>query len=104
MSARNICIDAVTAEMRAAGITYEITHGGKHMQVQWSTNGKRRLYVVPRTPSDWRAAQNARAGIRRLLRKEGLLVRAAPRKQEDDNDEERRVISERRSNNSALSL
>jgi hypothetical protein len=64
MTARNVCIDVVTAELRAVGITYEIAHGGKHPQVHFSINGMRRFYVVPRTPSDWRAAQNARAGVR----------------------------------------
>jgi hypothetical protein len=75
MTARNVCIDAVTAELRAVGVTYEIAHGGKHPQVHFSINGMRRFYVVPRTPSDWRAAQNARAGVRRLLRKDQLLAR-----------------------------
>jgi hypothetical protein len=74
MTARNTCIDAVIVELRAVGIDFEIVRGGKHVQVHWSSNGARRFYVVPATSSDWRAVQNARAGIRRILRKEGLLA------------------------------
>jgi hypothetical protein len=74
MTARNVCIDIVTAELDTAGIAYVIICGGKHPQIHWSVNGVRRFYVVPRTPGDWRAAQNARAGVRRLLRRDQLLA------------------------------
>jgi hypothetical protein len=75
---RNACIDVVIAELRAVGIyDYEIAHGGKHPQVHWSINGARRFYIAAATPSDRRAAQNARTGIWRLLREDGLLVQEA---------------------------
>jgi hypothetical protein len=82
MTARNICIDAVTAELCAVGIDYAIVRGGKHVQVHWSSNGARRFYVVPATSSDWRAVQNARAGIRRILRHD--RARAASRAQQEE--------------------
>jgi len=65
----------VIAELRAVGICdYEIAHSSKHPQVQWSINDARRFYVVAATLSDRRAAQNARTGIRRLLREDTGLA------------------------------
>ena len=29
---------------------------------------------MPATPSDWRSVRNTRAGVRRMLREDGLLV------------------------------
>jgi hypothetical protein len=71
---RNICIEVATAELRACGLAYKIARGGKHPRVLWSSNGVQRFFVVSASASDWRAAKNARAGIRRLLREEGLLA------------------------------
>ena len=73
---RNPCLEAALKELDAAGIRdVEQVHGGKHLQLRWQTNGRGlRVYNMPRTPSDWRAVHNTRAGIRRLLRADGLLI------------------------------
>lgn len=63
-----MCLDAVTTELRAAGVDYQVEHGGKHPQVRFALNGRSMMCTVPFSASDWRAHRNARAGVRRLLR------------------------------------
>ena len=78
---KNDCLAAALRELEAAGIrAVERANGGKHLQLRWRVNGgPQRLYVMPLTPGDHRAAANARAGIRRLLREDGVLVDPAKR-------------------------
>ena len=74
---RNPCLEAALKELDAVGIRdVERVCGGKHLQLRWQrVNGTGlRTYVIPATPSDHRAVHNTRAGIRRLLREDGLLV------------------------------
>jgi hypothetical protein len=55
--------------LTAAGAQPRISDGGRHIKVYWSDrHGHRRVMIVPRSPSDWRARANARAVLRRLLR------------------------------------
>ncbi len=61
-------MEAVTRELRQAGVTYQIEHGGKHLKIRYTLNGRSGMYVVAVSTSDWRAHKRARAGIRRLLR------------------------------------
>jgi hypothetical protein len=78
---KNSCLQAALDELDAAGIRdIARAHGGKHLQLRWRVNGHgvERMYAVPATPSDHRAAANTRADIRRMLREDGLLV-TAPR-------------------------
>jgi hypothetical protein len=76
---RNPCIDAVIAELRAAGIyDYEVARNHKHPQIHWGVNGSRRYLAVSATPSDSYAATKARADVRRLLKADGLLPREMP--------------------------
>jgi hypothetical protein len=71
---RNECLDAALEELRLAGVNKRlVVRGGKHIQVQWQCNGAIRFYVLPVTSSDVRAVANTRAGVRRLLRADGLL-------------------------------
>lgn len=65
--------------MAKAGIHHpEIAHGGKHLQLRWTTpRGERRVFAVPDTPSDWRSAENTRHDLRRILRDDGMLETAA---------------------------
>lgn len=51
---KNEHLDAVTAELRAAGVVYEVAHGGKHLHINWTHDGHPRTFVVPNTPSDRR--------------------------------------------------
>lgn len=70
--AKQTCIDAVTAELDAAGIAYT-TERGAHIKVRFSCNGQNRTYVCPNTHSDHRSILNCRTGIRRILRELGVL-------------------------------
>ena len=80
-ASRNDCIDAALAELEAYGIReVERAVGGKHLQLRWRVNGgPMRMYVLPLTPGDHRAALNTRAGVRRLLREDGVLTEPAKR-------------------------
>ena len=62
---RNECLAAALPELDAVGIrAVEQVRGGKHLQLRWQVNGcGLRIYNIPVTPSDWRAAHNTRAGI-----------------------------------------
>jgi hypothetical protein len=73
---RNDCLEAALRELAAAGIRdVEQAHGGKHIQLRWSVNGHGlRVYSLPATPSDIRSSHNTRAGIRRILRADGMLA------------------------------
>jgi len=43
MNKRDICIEAVTQELRAAGLDYQIAHGEKHPRVTFTLNGQQRF-------------------------------------------------------------
>lgn len=58
----------VAQQVQAQGWT--VIRGRKHLKLQ-SPSGKRRM-TVARTPSDWRAAKNLRAFLRRI----GILERS----------------------------
>jgi hypothetical protein len=72
---RNPCLDAAIAELEAVGIrSYQLAHGGKHLQLRWSVNGHPlRMLTIAGTPGDWRAANNTRRDIRALLRLDGII-------------------------------
>lgn len=69
----NDCLDAALSELRAVGIDPAIEHGGKHIRIVWDHDGQQRLFIVPKTASDWRAALNSRSDIRRMLKSDGLI-------------------------------
>jgi hypothetical protein len=54
----------------AAGVEPIIWYGGKHIRVLDSPRGKRRNVTELFSASEWRAVQNARADVRRLLRRD----------------------------------
>ena len=76
MRRKNPCLETALRELREAGISdVQQSFGGKHVQLRWQTNGHGlRIYNMPATPSDWRSVRNTRAGVRRMLREDGLLV------------------------------
>jgi hypothetical protein len=73
---KNACLAAALHELELAGIrNIEQAHGGKHLQLRWSVNGHgQRTYTMPLTPGDTvHGPRNTRAGIRRMLREDGVI-------------------------------
>jgi hypothetical protein len=71
---RNPALRAALTELFDADIRVTRAENGRHIQLRWSApDGRIRMYVLPRTPSDHRTPDNVRAGIRRLLREDNLL-------------------------------
>jgi hypothetical protein len=68
MSRKNECLTAITGVLDAAEIVYVVRHGGKHLHVLFTVNGRNRKCVCPASPSDVRARQNAKAGPRRMIK------------------------------------
>lgn len=77
----NPCLEAVLTELERAGVgDYQVLHRGRrHLQVRWSANSTTwavdRVVTVSRTPSTPRAAWAARGDVRRLLRRDGMILR-----------------------------
>ena len=71
---RNDILKNALSELKSHGIEPIIVHGGKHIKVTWSYQGKNRTLVVPYTPSDYRAIRNNRSALRRILRQDGIAV------------------------------
>src|SRR5215469_14318558 len=76
---RNPELDAITVELTNNGVRYSIEEDGKHLKIRWWHKGRPRIIGCARTASDWRAAANNRALVRRLLREDGYDVDAAPK-------------------------
>jgi hypothetical protein len=57
------------SQLRAAGIKpTEVRHtGGGHHEIYFNLNGKGRFIVCAHSPSDWRAEQNNRSVVRRII-------------------------------------
>lgn len=70
---RNECLEAVTTELEAVGIPYQVDTTSKHVHVRYGKN-REHLHVVAKTASDWRAHRNERATIRRDLRDLGYII------------------------------
>lgn len=70
---KNKNIDAVTDELRHAGIDFQI-EVNKHVKIKFQLNGRNEMYVTPASPSDWRGHRRARADIRRLLKRQSALA------------------------------
>src|SRR5262249_31950540 len=75
------CLTPALDELVKVGIRHlEIANGGKHLQIRWTTaSGQRHTYTLSRSPSDWRAAENARHGARRTPNTDGRPETPAPR-------------------------
>ena len=70
---RNECLEAVTTELDAAGVPYQVDTTSKHVHIRFGKS-REHLHVVAKTASDWRAHKNERALIRRELRDLGYLT------------------------------
>ncbi len=66
----NPCLVAIVDELRARNVPYRVEQGGKHLRVRFG-QGFERFRIVSRSPSDWRAARNERAAVRRALNEMG---------------------------------
>jgi hypothetical protein len=64
---RNDALDATIAAFRAAGLEPEIERTRRHIKVRCLGL----CIIVGSSPSDWRAAKQARAFTRRALRRRG---------------------------------
>lgn len=61
-------LEAVTDELTAAGIDYDITNGKRHIQVRFTANGRANLVICGGNAGDPRAVPNARSRVRRMIR------------------------------------
>jgi predicted Ser/Thr protein kinase len=52
----------------SAGIQHTRLHRGKHEAVEFLIEDERQTFIIPGSPSDWRAPRNARSQLRRMLR------------------------------------
>jgi hypothetical protein len=49
------------------GVRAEVREGGKHKRMVFHRNGESRFLTIPRTPSDWRAGDNALRDFRKTM-------------------------------------
>ena len=63
---KNPPLEAVLAELAIIGIKPSIDQG-KHLKLRWAYAGRSHTTVVPFSASDWRAARNAKAFVRRQI-------------------------------------
>ena len=69
MSRKRTPLDAALDELAEHGIPCRV-EGGTHWKIVFEHRGRKRTVVVARSASDWRAAENARAHVRRKLRED----------------------------------
>lgn len=69
---KNAELAAAMFELHMVGVKPQVERGSKHVKIRWEANGKQRTYVCGSTASDYRAALNVRADVRRLIRQDGL--------------------------------
>lgn len=69
---KNDCLDAVREELDSASVPHRVDMNARHVHIHYGQSHEH-LHVVAKTASDWRAAKNERALIRRELRRLGYL-------------------------------
>ncbi|UYA98719.1 hypothetical protein P9A44_gp49 [Xanthomonas phage vB_Xar_IVIA-DoCa5] len=70
--ARRTQAEVASSVLAAAGIPYTVHIGRKHVKVKWELEGRRFSYSCAKTPGDWRALENCRCEVRRILRASGI--------------------------------
>lgn len=70
--ARQTQAEVAGAVLEAAGISYTTHMGRKHVKVRWELDGRQFTYSCAKTPGDWRALENCRCEVRRILRMSGV--------------------------------
>jgi hypothetical protein len=63
---KNLPLQFVLAELAAVGVKPDVLEG-RHLKLRWTHEGRAHATIVPRTASDWRAALNAAAFVRRQI-------------------------------------
>jgi hypothetical protein len=56
------------AVLTKRGHVADVDLDGRHYKVSWVAEGRKRLLVIAKTPSDHRVGKNCAAQLRRLLR------------------------------------
>lgn len=72
----NAPLMVVIETLNGLGIPYTIQNG-KHLKLKFEIAGHCEVIIIPRSPSCWRAAQNARATVRRILKRRGISLEVA---------------------------
>lgn len=70
--ARRTEAEVVGQVLAAAGIEYAVHVGRKHVKVKWEIGGRQFSYSCAKSPGDWRASENCRCAVRRILRAAGV--------------------------------
>ena len=60
--------------LASVGIPFVIDKGGKHDKVRWEVDGRKFAYSCAKSPGDWRASENYRCAVRRILRSAGVAI------------------------------
>ena len=60
--------------LEAAGVAVTVDKRGKHYKVRWEIGGRKFTYSCAKSPGDWRASENCRCAVKRMLRAAGLEV------------------------------
>ena len=74
---KNEVLTMALDELETAGATgVEISYS-RHIKLRFNYQGKSCLFVVPGTPSSWRAVENQKRDLKRLLREKGEVSEKA---------------------------
>ena len=68
---KNEVLTMTLDELETAGATNVEISYSRHIKLRFTFKGKSCLFVVPGTPSSWRAVDNQRRDLKRLLREKG---------------------------------
>lgn len=66
--------DVACKVLESAGIPYVVDRRGKHNKVRWEVDGRKFAYSCAKSPGDWRASENCRCAVRRILRAAGVDI------------------------------
>lgn len=70
---RHEAYQTLIAILNACGINHRIEES-KHLRVLWEAHGHKRMYVLGKSPSDWRVTKKVACDIRRMLKQDGVTV------------------------------
>lgn len=70
--ARKTMAQVIQETLAAEGFSSTVHIGRKHVKVRWEVDSQPFTYSCAKSPGDWRAAENCRCNIRRILRAAGV--------------------------------